>query len=95
MSNIQVGSRVEYDGSRGFNHGCRDWASLDVLAVNGNDSIDVVVIETSTCHSCWQVGHDRNHTHEFSVVGDVFQLTRDEYELKWDEWYQEDRLYVA
>ena len=92
---IKVGDSIAFDGSRGFNHGCRDGADFVVLAVH-EDRVDVEVTGVSTCHSCWQVGHDQAHRHPWSESeeGDVISIALDDLSLQWDGMYKEDRWFV-
>lgn len=56
-----------------FNHGCQDWATVEV-----DDAGNGIVTEVHNCTSCWQVGHDANHV--FAEVGDKVKVgTVDEY----------------
>jgi hypothetical protein len=59
---------IGIDGSQPFNHGCTDYAIVE----SNDDGQTGVVIETQSCHSCWQVGHDSEHT--FAEVGDRVTL---------------------
>ena len=90
---ILVGDTITFDGSlnRGFNHGCRDYASMDVLAVDAQ-TVDVCLVEVETCHSCWQVGHGQDHRHQFTgEPGDVLRVDREDVVPEWDDTYQEYR----
>jgi hypothetical protein len=64
---IQKGDLIGVDGSRGFNHGCMDYA---IIRYDGEGR--GIVVEGQSCHSCWQVGHDRDHT--FAEAGDTWEL---------------------
>lgn len=50
-----------------YNHGCTDSA-----VYRDNGDCTATCIEVNNCHSCWQVGHDRNH--EYAVMGDTVIL---------------------
>lgn len=65
--NLQQGDLIAIDGSRGFNHGCQDYAILEYIG-DGKGK----VVEAGNCTSCWQVGHDQQHT--FAVVGEEIDV---------------------
>lgn len=58
-----------YEGKRQFDHGCTD---REVWQDNGDGT--ATCIESESCHSCWQVGHDANHS--MSEVGTVADLDK-------------------
>lgn len=49
---------------KGYNHGCADYA---VFEYSAGDTV-AACVEAASCHNCWQVGHDENHT--YAVVGE-------------------------
>lgn len=49
------------------NHGCEDTASFQ-----STDGITAVCTDSTSCHNCWQVGHDGDHC--FFQVGDVVSV---------------------
>lgn len=58
-----------------YSHGCGDYA---VFADNGDGTATCTV--ATSCHSCWQVGHDDSHTfYEVGEVVNVDDLLRDKY----------------
>jgi hypothetical protein len=57
------------DGATQYNHGCEDFAVYE-----STDGITAVCTQASSCHSCWQVGHDADHV--FATVGDVVPVTK-------------------
>ncbi len=65
---LPAGELIVYDGSKCHNHGCKDFA---IIKSQGDGS--GVVIEGTSCHDCWQVGHDENRV--FHQKGDVIDLT--------------------
>lgn len=60
---MDKGDKFVIDGSKGFNHGCRDYA----IAEFQGDGV-ALIIEAQSCHSCWQVGHDSDHV--FARIGE-------------------------
>jgi hypothetical protein len=55
------------DASSRYNHGCSDWAKWQD---NGDGT--ATCIEVNSCSSCWQVGHDQDHT--YAVIGDIRKI---------------------
>lgn len=53
---------------KGYNHGCADYA---VFEYSAGDAV-AVCIEATSCHECWQVGHDENHV--YAVVGETLPV---------------------
>jgi hypothetical protein len=47
-----------------YNHGCQDSATWQD---NGDGT--ATCLEATSCHSCWQVGHDYDHI--YAEVGEV------------------------
>ena len=77
---IRVDDLIVADGSRGSDHGCKDYAVLRILGISPVDpgDLDVVAKEVEHCHSCWQVGHDADHRFlEIRAVGDVVPIRAD------------------
>jgi hypothetical protein len=66
--NVNVGEKIGIGPHPSFNHGCMDYA---VLRYDGDGK--ATVIAAQSCTSCWQVGHDDNHT--FAQVGDVWDIS--------------------
>ena len=80
MTKVQVGDKIGLDGSRGYNHGCRDSAVFEYIGDN-----KAKTIEASNCTSCWQVGHDQDHV--FATIGEVISITATELApASWDTW---------
>lgn len=67
MSKVEVGDLIGIDGSTGYNHGCQDSA----IAYYIGDG-KAKVLESTSCHSCWQVGHDQEHT--FLTEGEIIDV---------------------
>ena len=63
----------------GYNHGC-----MDVAVARYDGGTKWTVIEATSCHSCWQVGHDESHV--FWSVGDVLELTRNDVRVAVGRW---------
>ena len=54
--------------AKGNTHGCRDYA----IAMYTGGGV-AVVIESESCHSCWQVGHDTEHV--FMPIGERIDIS--------------------
>ena len=61
------------------NHRCRDYAIIQVISPE-----TAVVTEAQSCTSCWQVGHDADHT--FATVGETVGINNLEIGPAGDEW---------
>lgn len=77
MIKLEAGQTLVIDQSSRHNHGCTDWAE----GVVRPDLSSIKVTAANSCHSCWQVGHDKDHV--FAEVGDVIRL--DDSDLDWIE----------
>ena len=67
---LQQGDFIAIDGSKGFNHGCTDYAVLEYIGGG-----KAKVVEASNCTSCWQVGHDQNHF--FAKIGEERTINKE------------------
>lgn len=69
------------DASPRYNHGCEDWAVLQ----ENQDGRTCTVINSNSCHNCWQVGHDQNH--KYYQIGDILTIQEvlEHPDLVWEE----------
>jgi hypothetical protein len=70
LGDVYVPKRKTFrlESRRYYNHGCTDAATYEEM----EDGIHAVCIDVTSCHSCWQVGHDSDH--EYDYVGNVREI---------------------
>jgi hypothetical protein len=76
---VKKGDLIGVSAAAGNTHGCTDYA---VLKANGDGT--ATVIEAESCTSCWQIGHDRDHT--FATDGDVWEIGDGDVEEAGSDW---------
>ena len=80
MDKVQVGELLGIAAGSN-NHGCMDYAVARYL---GNGKAEV--IEAQTCHSCWQVGHDRGRPEFMGGIGAVIDTPEASLVSAGDNW---------